>query len=375
VSQRTVGVEEEVLLVGLADGRPRPRGDDVVADTDADESGQDGSGIEHELKREQAELDSRPHERLVDLRDDLRALREDLSRAAARYGLGVAPVGTSPVDVRPTPTDDQRYAAMGERFGLTAREALSCGCHVHVAVHSREEGVAVLDRVRPWLAVLTALSANSPFWQEEDTGYASYRTQVWSRWPSSGPSALFHDVEGYDRAVEDLIRTGAVLDSGMVYFDARLSSRYPTVEFRVADVCPEVDDAVLIAALSRGLVDTAAAEWRAGVPALDVRPDLLRGAAWRAARSGLSDELVDVRTASARPARTVVGALLDHVRPALERSGDLATVEASLQRLLGRGTGADLQRATLSATASFVEVALEAVRRSAARVGEQTGCQ
>jgi carboxylate-amine ligase len=161
----------------------------------------------------------------------------------------------------------------------------------------------------------------------------------------------------------------------MVYFDARLSSRYPTVEFRVADVCPEVDDAVLIAALSRGLVDTAAAEWRAGVPALDVRPDLLRGAAWRAARSGLSDELVDVRTASARPARTVVGALLDHVRPALERSGDLATVEASLQRLLGRGTGADLQRATLSATASFVEVALEAVRRSAARVGEQTGCQ
>jgi carboxylate-amine ligase len=364
VTRRTLGVEEEVLLVGLSDGAPRPRGDDVVATTDGDESGEDGSGFEHELKREQAELDSRPHERLEDLRDDLLALRADLSRAAGRHGLGVAPVATSPVAVRPTPTEDERYRTMGEQFGMTARESLSCGCHVHVGVESREEGVAVIDRVRPWLSVLTALSANSPFWQEEDTRYASYRTLVWTRWPSAGPTALFHDADGYDAAVEALLRSGTILDTGMVYFDARLSARYPTVEFRVADVCPEVEDAVLVAALCRGLVDTAAREWREGAAPLDVRLELLRAASWRAARSGLSGDLVDVRTATARPAREVVAALVGHVREALERAGDAAAVDASLERLEGRGTGADLQRSMLVATGSFAEVALDAVRRS-----------
>jgi carboxylate-amine ligase len=371
VNRRTVGVEEEVLLVGLADGRPQPRGEEVIATSGSGETGPDGSGLEHEFKREQAEIDSRPHEDLADLRADLLAGRADLVRAAARHGLGVAPVGTSPVDVRPHPTDDERYRTMGEQFGLTAREALSCGCHVHVSVESREEGVAVLDRIRPWLGVLTALSANSPFWQEEDTHYASYRSQVWSRWPSSGPMELFHDVAGYERAVEDLLASGAILDAGMVYFEARLSASYPTVEFRVADVCAEVEDAVLVAALCRALVDTTAAEWRAGVPPVDVRLELLRAAAWRAARSGLGGELVDVRTATARPADQLVTALVGYLTPALDGTGDSSLVGASLDRLMARGTGADLQRRVLAETGSFAEVALAAVRRSEGAQGNK----
>jgi len=369
VSGRTVGVEEEVLLVDLSDGRPRPMGEQVIATADAEESGRDGSGVEHEFKREQAELDSLPHASLDDLAEDLLARRADLADAAARHGLGVAPVGTCPVDVRPHPTDDDRYRTMGRLFGLTAREALSCGCHVHVEVASREEGVAVLDRIRPWLAVLTALSVNSPFWQEEDTGYASYRTMVWSRFPSSGPMGLFHDPTGYDAAVQALLDSGTILDTGMVYFDARLSARYPTVEFRVADVCPEVEDTVLVAALCRGLVETAAADWRAGAAPVDVRLELLRAATWRAARSGLSGDLVDVSTGTARPAGEQVEALVSFVTPALERTGDAALVSASLDRLERRGTGADLQRRTLTGTGSFAEVALDAVARSATHKG------
>jgi glutamate---cysteine ligase / carboxylate-amine ligase len=371
VSGRTVGVEEEVLLVGLDDGRPRPLGEQVIATADADESGPDGSGVEHEFKREQAEIDSLPHASLEDLAEDLLARRADLAAAAARHGLGVAPVGTSPVGVRPHPTDDERYRTMGRLFGLTAREALSCGCHVHVEVESREEGVAVLDRVRPWLSVLTALSANSPFWQEEDTGYASYRTMVWSRFPSSGPMALFHDVDGYDAAVAALLESGTILDTGMVYFDARLSASYPTVEFRVADVCPVVDDTVLLAALCRALVETAAAEWRAGVAPVDVRVELLRAATWRAARSGLSGDLVDVAARAARPARERVAGLVAHLTPALDGTGDTALVTASLDRLERRGTGADLQRRDLAASGSFAEVTLAAVHRSAGAQGNK----
>jgi carboxylate-amine ligase len=209
--------------------------------------------------------------------------------------------------------------------------------------------------------VLTALSANSPYWEEEDTGYASYRTLVWSRWPSSGPTGLFHDPDGYDAAIADLLRTGAIVDEAMVYFDARLSAKYPTVEIRVADVCLEVADAVLLAALCRGLVETAAAGGRAARPRLE----LLRGAGWRAARSGLTGDLVDVSGGAPVPAWTLVRRLVDHIAPALERYGDLAAVEASLDRLRDRGTGADVQRAAFARRGRLSDVVTEAVRLTA----------
>src|SRR6202034_3033909 len=135
-------------------------------------------------------------------------------------------------------------------FGLTAQEQLTCGCHVHVEISSEEEGVATLARIRPWLPVLLALSANSPFWQGRDSAYASFRYQAWSRWPSAGVTEAFGSAEVYRQTVQQMVSTGALLDSGMVYFDARLSEHYPTLEVRVSDVCLYADDAALIAALA-----------------------------------------------------------------------------------------------------------------------------
>ncbi|MDT0323939.1 YbdK family carboxylate-amine ligase, partial [Streptomyces millisiae] len=134
---------------------------------------------------------------------------------------------------------------------------------------SDEEGVAVLDRVRCWLPVLLALTANSPFWQGQDTRYASYRSRVWGRWPSAGPVELHGSAERYHEQVAALVSTGVLKDEGMVYFDARLSRSYPTVEVRIADVCQDPADTVLLAALTRALVETAAREWRAGEPPQD----------------------------------------------------------------------------------------------------------
>ncbi|WP_143665942.1 YbdK family carboxylate-amine ligase, partial [Streptomyces griseus] len=176
------------------------------------------------------------------------------------------------------------------------QEQLTCGCHVHVSVASDEEGVAVLDRMRRWLPVLLALSANSPYWQGRDSGYSSYRSQVWGRWPSAGPVDVHGSAEAYHDRVRSLVGTGALRDEGMIYFDARLSHRYPTVEVRIADVCLDPADTVLLATLVRGLVDTAAREWRAGEPPPDIDTSLLRVATWRAGRSGLEGRLVHPRT-------------------------------------------------------------------------------
>jgi carboxylate-amine ligase len=202
----------------------------------------------------------------------------------------------------------------------------------------------VLDRLGPWLPALLALSANSPFWQGQDSAYASFRYQAWGRWPGSGPVDAFGTAEAYQQTVRQMVATGTLLDAGMVYFDARLSEHYPTLEIRIADVCLYADDAVLIAALARALVDTEARYWRTGADAPRQRTEVLRLAAWRASRSGLEGDLVSPLTGLPEPAGSVANALLEHVRDALDQAGDTGTVTELLAAVLARGNGAAFQR-------------------------------
>jgi carboxylate-amine ligase len=150
----------------------------------------------------------------------------------------------------------------------------------------------------------------------------------------------------------------------MIYFDVRLSRRYPTVEFRVADVCLDASTAVLIATLARGLVETAAREWREGREPVGHSVSLLRLAAWRAARSGLTEELLHPATMRRMPAETVVRALLEHVREALAAAGDLERAEKLAEGLLRQGNGARVQRELLERTGSLRDVVTECVRRT-----------
>jgi carboxylate-amine ligase len=334
-AERTVGVEEEFLLLEAAEARLAPAGDAVVAAAE----GLDAAGqFEHELKRPQAEIGSRPAARLSELADDLGTLRAALAIAAAEHGVRVVASGTSAVPGRSGTTDD----------GLVARQQLTCGMHVHVSIGSPDEGVAVLDRIRPWLSVLVALSANSPLHSGAVTGYSSYRTILWSQWPTAGPTATFGSVAAYEQVRDDLVTLGAAQDDGMIYFDARLSAHYPTLEIRVCDVCADADDAVTIAGLARALVSTAADRWQAGEPAPPLRPELLRAASWRAARWGLTGELADLRGVGGRvgllPAGNLIKALLEHVGPALDAAGDLDRVSAGLAEIEARGTGSARQR-------------------------------
>ncbi|MGI5131598.1 carboxylate-amine ligase [Pseudonocardia sp. CA-107938] len=338
---RLMGVEEEFLLVDPGTGVASAAGGAVLlaaaAEHDTDMTG--------ELQREQIETGTRPKRSPADLEAELRRTRRQARDAAAAAGAALVPLATSPLATRPTVSPAQRYRRMVELFGLTGSEQLTCGCHVHVAVESDEEGVGVLDRIRAWLPPLLALSSNSPYWRGEDTRYASFRSQVWNRWPSAGPTAVFGSAAAYAVVEQAMLATETVLDTGMVYFDARLSRSHPTVEIRVADVCREIEDAVLIATLCRALVTTAAAEWRAGMPVDPVPIEVLRLATWRAGRSGLSEALLDPRTGRPAPARAVLDTLVDHVGDALDEAGDRDTVTTLLDGLLRRGTGAARQRA------------------------------
>ena len=366
---RRLGVEEELLLVDPVSGAPAAVADTMLHLVRPEPEGstavlQHGGVIATELQQEQIEVKTRPAATLADLSGQLwngRRMADDL---AVRSGARIAALATSPLPVTPVTTPEPRPLAIARHFGMSAAEQLTCACHVHVEVASDDEGVGVLDRIRVWLPVLLALSANSPFWQGTDSGYASFRSQAWNRFPSAGPTQLWGSAVAYHREVDLMVSSGVLLDRHMAYFDARLSDRYPTVEIRVTDVCLSVADAVLVAAVSRALVETAAAEWAEGRPPPDVSAGLLRLATWRAGRSGLAGDLLEPVTLQPRPAHLVVEQLLDHVRPALEAADDAEHVDRAWRDLRVRGTGADFQRRVWQESGDLTEVVRQSLLRT-----------
>ncbi|MBT2502275.1 glutamate--cysteine ligase [Curtobacterium sp. ISL-83] len=368
---RTMGVEEELLLIDRSTGVPVPVADRLLARAKTTGASDDGAVV-GEMHREMLEVITRPHTSLADLGAQVLDNRARAAVLAAEFGARAAPLAASPLPAVPHPTDSPRYHRMMDRYGSMARRSMTCGLHVHVAIDSAAEGVAVLDRIRTWTPILIALSANSPFHDGVDTGHASFRSVSWNQWPSSGPVERFGSPARYRAITEAMVATGALLDSGMLYLDARLSQNHPTVEVRVADVPLDPGVTVTIAGLIRALVDTAARDWAAGRPAQDTPAQVIRLANWRAALEGLEGELVDPTTGTPAPARDVVLMLLAHVLPALTANGDDQLVERGLAELFAVGTGAARQRGVYKATGDLAHVALSAAVTSAdARTGRR----
>src|SRR4051794_26540090 len=366
-SIRKVGVEEELLLVDPATGELANSAGQVLHEHRTDRGDapppRSSRDLEGELLRHMIETHTDPSVDLADIGRQLREARRTAIAAAEESGVGLAAVATAPLGSgTPAVSANPRYERIVQEFGDTGRGAGTLGMHVHVEVADDEEGVRVIDGLRPWLPLLTALSANSPYASGRDTGYVSWRQQVWSRWPTAGTAEPYGSAAEYHRVSDALIRLGAALDEGMLYYDARLSAAYPTVEIRVADTCTDLDDAVLVAALARALVETFA---RAADPAEVPRSDLLRAACWRAARYGLTGDLVHPVTWELVPAAEALRALADAVGPALKASGDTDLVDDGLARLAINGTGARRQRQTFERTGDLQGVVADLVARTA----------
>jgi glutamate---cysteine ligase / carboxylate-amine ligase len=318
----------------------------------------DENTIEAELLSSTVETATAVCESLSEFWDEVLRQRRALCAAAERVGVVVATAGTVPAsNAKPMSiSTGTRYAWMAEEYGQLAAEQAICAGHVHVGVPDRELAVAIAMRLRAWLPILLAISASSPYFRYGDTGYASYRTLVWSRWPTAGPPPTFYSAQHYDDTIAALVASGTITDAGMIYYDIRPSARYPTVEIRVADGCPAVEDVVLIAALSRALVIAAEIDELAGTQRLEAEPTLLRSATWRAARSGTAGQLVDPVTGMSRPAAEVVDQLLAYVQPALEDRGEWSTVKELVDAHRRRGTSASRQRAAWERRGDWTDV-------------------
>ena len=368
---RTIGVEEELLLVDPDDGLPAAVIESVLS-AESDHPGPAHGNpstqpqLEGEAKQEQIEVVSPPCHTLDGIADSITQGRHLADQAARNFGARAVALGTSVCPVSSLVVENPRFIAMREQYGLTMKEQLTCGYHVHVSVESDEEAVAILDRIRPWLPSLLALTTNSPIWGGRDTGYSSYRYQAWSRWPSAGAYDIFGSAAAYHQTLQSLVGTGVLLDTGMIYFDARLCERYPTLEVRVGDVCMDPEHAVGVAGLIRGLVETAATEWRNGFAPEPTPTALLRLAMWSASRYGLTHTLVNPLLGEPCEARVAIDALMAHVEPALTAAGDFGRVARVVDSMVTEGTGAEQQRRVLATTddpSAVVRDAIEVTNR------------
>jgi len=336
----TMGVEEEFLLSDPDTGEPVALNRAV-----ADLAGQQGVDLQLELTSCQVETTSSVASSSAELTAELRRLRRVTADAAADAGARLLAVALPPTVPHEFPiTDTPRYRKIAERFGMIAHEQGISGCHVHVAVPNRDLAIQVSNRLRPWLPLLLALTANSAVYRNADTGHASWRSVLWARWPSAGPPPYFDSADEYDAAVQMLCDTDVIRDDGMIYWDVRPSANFPTVEVRVADVPATAAETVLFAALVRGCVTTALEDERSGEPEPPLVPYALKAAYWKAARDGLDGTGVDLDSHAAAPALTLLEELVERVRPALEAAGDYDLVTAGVAKVAELGNGAMRQR-------------------------------
>jgi glutamate---cysteine ligase / carboxylate-amine ligase len=341
-----LGVEEEYLVVDPVTRTVVPRAAVVVECAAATL----GERVCTEITQFQVEAKTPPCAHAGDLVRHVRRMRSVVAASARAAGLAVVASGTPVLgDAVPPPiTEHPRYGAGIASYRALHDEQSICAGHVHVHLPDREQAVLVGNHLRPWLPLLTAMMANSPLWLGRDTGYASWRTLCWGRWPVSGPPPYFGSLAEFGETIAALTTAGALVDLGTLFWDIRPSARLPTLEFRGSDVPATAGDCALLAVVVRALVTVALARVRRGDPGPHLPAELLRAACWRAARDGLDGHGIDPLSGALVPARALTRTLLAHAGPALGQTGDLAMVTRGLARLATEGTGAARQRAALA---------------------------
>lgn len=305
--------------------------------------------VEHELLQSQVEVAAPPSTDFADAREVLGGLRDGLAEVGRMHGLLVLAAGTHPVArwSRQSHTEAERYEGIMRELGMLGRRNVICGMHVHVEVPRPETRVNLMNRLLPFMPLLLALSASSPFWQGRVTGLAGYRLCVFGEMPRTGLPDLFDGLEDYERYVDVMTRAGAIKDASFLWWALRPSLRFPTLELRIADSCTRLDDTLTVAALYRCLVRLA-----------DRRPELhrkLTGASraitaenlWRAQRDGVRASLIDVASGVAAPFASYLETVLALVAEDADALDCMREVEAA-RAIAVAGTSSDRQLAVLA---------------------------
>jgi glutamate---cysteine ligase / carboxylate-amine ligase len=354
MSPWTIGVEEEFQIIDPSTRELSSNTQRILSFIETDQQ----ERVDVELLSSQIETATPVCQTLAQVRSAIITERRTIITAAAKANSWIAASGTHPFSHWHDQqiTNKVRYRQLEQHYQQLAHEQVILGCHIHIGYRDREQAIQIMNRARIWLAPILALSANSPFWLGDDTGYASYRTLIWARWPMAGPPPHFSSSIEYDELLQMLIQAGTIPDASHIYWDIRLSDRYPTIEFRVTDVCMTVDETVMLAGLVRALAQTCAEQADKHLPYNQAPNELLRAAHWHAARYGFENHLIDSATRTTVTAPKFIENFLQILRPALEESHDWDEISELVHTTLNYGNGAMRQRKIFRQTGHYEDV-------------------
>ncbi len=337
----TLGLEEEYLLVDRAtrDIVPSPP-EEMLEACQAQAPGR----IHPEFLRCQIEVGTPVCTSLAQARAELAALRSLVAGVADQHGLAPIAASTHPFAAwEPQKhTNRDRYNMLARDLGAPARRLMICGMHVHIGIEDDDLRIDLMNQVRYFLPHLLALSTSSPFWRGRDMERRSYRLSVWHELPRTGMPASFQSFGEYQSHVGALVNAGVIEDASKLWWDIRPSSRFPTLEMRITDICTRLDDAVTVAALYRCLLRML---WRLKLRNVTWRPYknmLIEENRWRAQRYGLDSGLVDFGQGRIVPYSDLLEEIIDLTREDAAHFGCAAEVERA-RDILARGTSAHRQ--------------------------------
>ncbi len=338
----TIGMEEEYLLVDIETR-------DLVSDPPPDlmaqcEAALPAGQVSPEFLQSQIEIGTPVCNSVSEARKELRHLRKTIAEVAGEYGLAPMAASTHPFAkwTAQQHTDKQRYHEIANDLQVVVRRMIICGMHVHVGLDDDELRIDILNQASYFLPHLLALSTSSPFWQGEQTGLRSYRLSVFDELPRTGLPPQFVSFSEYERTIAALVNVELIEDATKIWWDLRPSHRFPTLEMRVTDVCPLLEDALCIAALFQCLcrylyrLRKKNQRWRY------YQPFLITENRWRAQRYGLSEGLVDFGEGEVVPCANLLSELLEM----FGEDAEALSCEKEIQHVktvLKRGTSAERQ--------------------------------
>lgn len=336
----TLGIEEEFQTIDPVTRELRSHLSQIV------EGGQMTlhEQVKAEMHQAVVEVGTTICHNITEAREQVLMLRRHVMELADRQNLKIGAAGTHPFSRwqdQPI-TADVRYDKIVEELQEAARSNLVFGMHVHIGIENREMGVYMMNTLRYFLPHLFALSTNSPFWEGRETGYKSFRTKVFERFPRTGIPGFFHSASDYDEFIALLIKTGCIDNGKKIWWDLRLHPFFDTIEYRICDMMLRSDETICVAAIMQALV---AKIYKLKMQNLNFRiyrSALVKENKWRAARYGIDGRMIDFGKQEEVPTRQLILELLDFVDDVVDELGSRHEVEYAL-KMMKMGTGADRQ--------------------------------
>ena len=314
--------------------------------------------VKPELHQSMVEVGSTVCHTPAELRTELIRLRRTIIELAAKNGLKIVAPGTHPFSSwrEQEITPRERYMGVKQDMQELAQRLLIFGTHVHIGIEDREFLIDCMNVVRYLLPHILCLSSSSPFWMGRNTGLKSYRSIIFRNFPRSGIPRTFASWEDFNYLVEMLVNTNTIPDGSKIWWDVRPNWSYPTIEFRINDVCTRVDEAICIAAIFQAIIYKL---WKLRRDNLTFRVypmELIEENKWRAVRYGLDGKLIDFGKQREFPARDLIRELIEwFIGDVIDELGSRQEIEY-VYRILNEGSSADRQLATFQRTGDLKAV-------------------